>query len=71
MVGSAGAPAGAGEAAPHAAGRWLREAPGGLRPSAPLAARWARIVAMTLGWMMKAMIRIVPQQRGQTRGFTS
>jgi hypothetical protein len=36
-----------------------------------LAARWARIVAMTLGWMMKAMIRIVPQQRGQTRGFTS
>jgi len=34
-------PAGGGKAVPYTAGRWLWEAPGGLRPSAPAAARRA------------------------------
>ena len=53
------------------AGRRPRDAAGGLRPSAPVAARWARIVWMTLGWVMKAMMRIGPPQRGQASGSTS
>jgi hypothetical protein len=44
---------------------------GGSRASHPLLARWRRIVAITLGAVMHAMLRIVPRQRGHTRGSTS
>jgi len=44
---------------------------GGLRASIPLAVRYRRIVPITLGSVMNAMIRMVAPQRGQTRGSTS
>jgi hypothetical protein len=41
-------PAGGGKTVPYTAGRWLWKASGGLRPSAPVAARWAWILCMSL-----------------------
>lgn len=42
---------------------------GGLRAAIPLAARRRRVLAVTLGSVMNAMLRIGQRQRGQTRGI--